>query len=633
LQNSIDISPQDTRQLMVDAFWPLHRSVLIALIPYYIYVTVSHSLDETGWHLLMLGGCSALTAAAAMGVLALRMTGRMTRADAVEIAMAIVSLAVLMNVVLYHVAHFTPAKLIYFPLVAVTAAMASASTRAVLVLVALTVGAMIGLVAWYERTALGGYISIGVATMVTTVGFTAFLSGVVMREVAARLKADAALTTALEAAADTARLARLDPLTALPNRRGFFEMIEERLPGRGNDPDADPGFSLGLCDLDGFKAVNDGFGHGMGDRVLREVAARLSRAMTLPVRPARLGGDEFGLLVPGQHSDRELDALGRELARSLQQPFAFDGATLRLSGSMGFTRARAGDTIATVLDRADYVAYVAKHKHRGATILFGVAHEEAIREERQLERIVLGSNLEACIYPVFQPIVEGATGRLVSYEALARWRGEDGTELMPTAFIPMAERLALAPRITQIMTRKVLDVVPHLPPGVRVSVNLSAQDLASPQAIAALCELLADGRNRPMRIDFEITETAVMGEISEASDALVKLLARGARIALDDFGTGHSSLSRVHRLPLQRIKVDRSFVSGVGMEHSSDAIVRTTLDLCRNLGLSCVLEGVETEAQRQALLAMGGQLFQGYLFSRPLPTDAVLAAAGMRASA
>lgn len=614
---------------MVDAFWPLHRSVLIALIPYYAYVTVSHCLDESGWHLVMLAGCSSLTAAAALTVLSLRMTGRMTRANAVEIAMAIVSLAVLANVVLYHVAHFTPAKLIYFPLVAVMAAMSSASLRAVLVLVGLTVGAMIGLVAWYDRAALGGYISIGVATLVTTAGFTAFLSGVVMREVSARLKADAALAAALSASADTARLARLDPLTALPNRRGFFEMIETELAREGDGGK----FVLALCDLDGFKAVNDGFGHAMGDRVLGEVATRLSLARSLKVRAARLGGDEFGLIVSGTPSDEQVAILGRELASSLQRAFVFDANALRLSGSFGFARTRPGDSVADVLDRADYAAYVAKHRHRGTAVIFGAEHEAAIIKERQLERIVLGSNLEAAIYPVFQPIVDGTTGRVVSYEALARWRSDDGTSISPAEFIPMAERLALAPRITRIMMRKVLDVVPHLPPGVRVSVNLSVQDLASSQAVTALSELLSDQRNRPARIDFEITETAIMGDIGEASDALVKLLAQGARIALDDFGTGHSSLSRVHGLPLERIKVDRSFVAGLGMDRSSDAIVRTTLDLCRNLGLSCVLEGVETETQRSILLGMGGRLFQGYLFGRPMQSADVLAASALRDTA
>ena len=222
-------------------------------------------------------------------------------------------------------------------------------------------------------------------------------------------------------------------------------------------------------------------------------------------------------------------------------------------------------------------------------MLFSAQHQSRIVADRELEGVLLRADLEAEIFPVFQPIVDTADARVVGYEALACWRSVELGDVSPARFVPMAARLGMVSRITQaMMTSQVLSLLPTLPEGTRVSINLSPRDLASQTAMLALTAILG-AAPRPCRIDFEITETAIMGDIDEANNALVALMAFGARISLDDFGTGHSSLSRVQTLPLDRIKVDRCFVTAIETDRTSQAIVQTTIYLCRNLGVSCVM--------------------------------------------
>jgi diguanylate cyclase (GGDEF)-like protein len=604
---------------LAEAYRPLHRSVLIACIVYFSYVTVGHLMDETGVHLAMLASMSVLTVVCAIVVLTLTLRRALVPLG-IEIANGALHLWMLGNVALYQVLHYAPAKLVYFPLLAVAFALSAISLRSVLVSVSITLGFMIAIVVSSEPAAVATYAAIGIATAFTTIGLSSFVRGVIEREVRARLRADKAAAEALQLSVEQTRLAMIDPLTLLPNRRRFFDLVERAL---SENPDA-PAVIIGVVDLDGFKAVNDIFGHSTGDRVLVAVAERLSISGRLPAVISRMGGDEFGVLLSGDYPDSLVLQFADDLARSLQSSFRFEGAVAKLSGSFGFSRARRGDTTAALLERADYAAYEAKHHQRGGVVLFSKQHQSRIIADRELERVLLRADLEAEIFPVFQPIVDTADARVVGYEALARWRSVELGDVSPARFVPMAERLGLVSRITQAMTSQVLTLLPTLPEGTRVSINLSPRDLASQTAMLALTAILG-AAPRPCRIDFEITETAIMGDIDEANNALVALMAFGARISLDDFGTGHSSLSRVQTLPLDRIKVDRSFVTAIETDRTSQAIVQTTIDLCRNLGVSCVIEGVETESQLTALLGLGARHMQGYLFGRPAPAAEIAA--------
>lgn len=610
------------------AYRPLHKSFLITVVVYFAYVTVAHLFEQVGSDAWILSGFSLLTLITGAAALAFTAAGRLARPAQVEVVNGVVHMALLSNVIAYQFLHYDPSRLVYFPLLAVAFALSAISRRAMLASVIVTLASMLGIVVWFDPGAVQSHILFTVATAFTAIGLSTFLHGVLSREVTARIVADRVAAEALAISAENARLAKIDALTGLPNRRRFFELVEAALLARPERP----ALVAGIVDLDGFKAVNDVFGHGIGDRVLLEVGERLTAGGRLPAVIARMGGDEFGILIEGDPSDQALVDNARDLADCLVPAFRFETAVATLSGSFGFARARAGDTAASVLDRADYAAYEAKHRVRGRAVLFSQHHEELIVAERKLERALLHADLETEIVPVFQPIVDGVTRITIGYEALARWHSPELGDVSPAVFIPMAERLGLVPRITQSMTRHVLEAMPLLPRGMRVSVNLSPRDLASSDAMRAISAILGTAAIRPCLIDFEITETAVMNDIGEAMEALLVLMAHGARISLDDFGTGHSSLSRVQLLPLDRIKVDRSFVTAIETDRASQAIVKTTIDLCRNLGVSCVVEGVETERQLAALQGLGARYFQGYLFGRPAPVSQILSpAARLRA--
>ncbi|WP_421760701.1 putative bifunctional diguanylate cyclase/phosphodiesterase [Devosia sp.] len=608
-----------TQALMAEAYLPLHKSVLITVIVYYSYVTAAHFIDETGGALALLAAMSAVTVLCGVVVLVLTLRRALTPVQ-LELAQCALHLCMLGNVAIYQFLHYTPAKLVYFSLLAVAFALSATTLRLVLLCVLFTLGTMLATVWLFEPSAISTYIFIAIATGFATIGLSQFVRGVIQREVLARIKADNIATEALAVSAENARLAKVDPLTGLPNRRRFFELVDLALA----EHPGDPALLVGVVDLDGFKAVNDIFGHSTGDRVLVGVGERLSVSGRLPALVARMGGDEFGILVRGRHPESLIREFAADLASALEPAFRFEGAVATLSGSFGFSRGQPGDGAADILERADYAAYEAKSSARGSAVIFSAEHEALIVAERQLEREILQADLEAEITPVFQPIVDATTNEVVGYEALARWHSPTLGSISPARFIPMAERLGLVPRITQAMVRNVLAAMPMLPENTRVSINLSPRDLSSPAAMQALAGILGTAP-RPCRIDFEITETAVMRDIGEAIEALLRLMAYGARISLDDFGTGHSSLSRVQQLPLDRIKVDQSFVAAIETDRTSQAIVKTTIDLCRNLGVSCVIEGVETESQLAALRALGARYCQGYLFGRPTPAAQISA--------
>ncbi|WP_348042109.1 EAL domain-containing protein [Devosia sp.] len=438
------------------------------------------------------------------------------------------------------------------------------------------------------------------------------------------------------------RLAHHDSLTGLPNRLQFFATLEKMLAeaeisGRQ--------IAVGRMDLDGFKSVNDIFGHVSGDRLLVEVGARLMAIRSPTTFIARLGGDVFALVMEGPVPDSRLTACGKTVCDTIRQPFTFPGVNVRITASVGFASSRVGDTAETIYDRADYASFVAKEDQRGGCVVFSEAHESKISKVRSLEHALLTCNLDDEIYIMFQPQFDVALNRTIGYEVLARWRSPVLGEVSPGEFIPLAERTGIISKITQTVLRKALLVAAQLPKPLRLSVNLSAHDLGSQTAIEAIAAMVRESGMTPCRVDFEITETAVMRDLKQANTALLTLLSLGSRIALDDFGTGHSSLTYVQKLPLDRIKVDRSFVAEVCNDPASRAIVKTTVDLCRNLGIACVFEGIETEEQLEVLLALGGTLMQGYLFSRPISEELVLdhyarervqlggpAAQGMRAS-
>jgi diguanylate cyclase (GGDEF)-like protein len=412
------------------------------------------------------------------------------------------------------------------------------------------------------------------------------------------------------------KLAMTDSLTDLPNRRQFYADLDE---WTGRSP-AMP-FAVGVLDLDRFKPINDTYGHQVGDRLLEAIGQRLRATAGPSVRVYRLGGDEFGLI------DSQVEDFARTCERLLQQvraPLRIGEIVLSVGGSLGVAQyPDAGPRSADLFDRADYALYHAKHVHGGGVCLFTPSLETAVRADRAIEAALQASSFEEELSIVLQPIVELADGRLSAVEVLARWSNPMLGEISAMEFIAIAERSTAIHSITRAVFKKGLKAARQLPDHVAVSFNISACDLTSASTLAFIRNEIASAGIAPRRIWIEVTETAVMRNAEAAAKALQAFRDLGVGIALDDFGTGYSSLGYVQRLPLDKIKIDRSFVRALDSAEGG-TITSAVITLCHTIGLTCVAEGVETEAQRQMLTQAGCEHAQGYLFSKPLPLEELL---------
>lgn len=416
------------------------------------------------------------------------------------------------------------------------------------------------------------------------------------------------------------RLAHLDSLTDLPNRRQFFRRLEDRFEAVRQD--SCTAFAVGLIDLDGFKPINDLYGHGVGDKVLVEVGERLSRFAGNGLFVARLGGDEFGFILDGSVTDADLQDIGNDICAALQQPYLLAEASARLSASIGLAAHKAGqDGPQQLMEFADFALYEAKQHQRGRAVLFSEGLDRQLRETLHLDLELRGCDLEKTLGLEFQPVVNACSGKVIGFEALARWTSPSRGPISPAIFIPIAERSDLINKITPILLARALEAAAQWPRDVTISFNLSVRDIASKMALAELTAQIDHSRVDPSRIVFEITETALMRDFAVAVAALESLKRRGVHIALDDFGTGYSSLGYVHRLPLDKIKIDRSFLADIDSNPVSLSIVKTIVDMSRNLGLECIAEGMETESQVAILRQLGCHAMQGYHFSRPVPLE------------
>lgn len=445
----------------------------------------------------------------------------------------------------------------------------------------------------------------------------------------AALALEQAQTRALSLA--NGRLANTDSLTGLPNRRAFFAELEALIVAAR---DTGTVFAVGTLDLDGFKPVNDRFGHAVGDCVLVETSRRLILAAEGRAFVARLGGDEFGLLFPAMASLEAAAEVGRDLCAKLGVPMQIDELRLSCRSSCGLAlRTDARQTSATLYDQADYALYQAKADKPGTAAVFSPEHQAQLQGERAIEAVLLAADLSAEMEVHFQPIVNLAAESDVAMEALARWTSPELGRVGPDRFIPVAERTGLIRELTPTLLRKALHSMTGWPSEVGLSFNLSAHDVVCAETILTVVAIVRGSGIDPARITLEITETAVMRDFDLAREHITVLRSLGLRVALDDFGAGYSSLSCVHRLPLDAIKVDRSFVQDVADNPECRNVIRTILDLCSTLGLDCTVEGIETAEQCAIIAGLGARHMQGYHFSKPLRPEDVSRRMGATLSA
>jgi diguanylate cyclase (GGDEF)-like protein/PAS domain S-box-containing protein len=430
-----------------------------------------------------------------------------------------------------------------------------------------------------------------------------------LRDVSERKQLERALT----------RQAFTDQLTGLPNRALLHDRTQQalRLAGRQGLTAA-----LLLLDLDRFKEVNDTLGHHHGDLLLQQVAARLLATLRDSDTVARLGGDEFAVLLPQIASVQEATAVADRLSAAIEAPFTVDGLILDVDASFGVAVYPDHATDASqLLQRADVAMYAAKATHVGYTI-----YDPSLDQHNPRRLGLLGQLRRALaageLVVHYQPKAEVRSGRILGVEALVRWQHPEHGLLGPGEFIPLAETTGLIRPLTAYVLDAALRQCRAWRDAGRelsVAVNLSTRcllDLALPDQITALLE---DTAMDPDRLVLEITESAIMSDPTRALEILDRLHALGVQLAIDDFGTGYSSMAYLKSLPVDELKVDRSFVKHLRDNQSDAVIVRSTVDLGHNLGLRVVAEGVEDEATLKELAALGCDSVQGYYLAKPMP--------------
>ncbi len=415
-------------------------------------------------------------------------------------------------------------------------------------------------------------------------------------------------------------LANQDSLTDLPNRRSFFTRLDSIIASEGGGRS----FVVGVIDLDGFKPVNDVHGHGAGDKLLRAVAARLKEQLPSGGMLARLGGDEFAIVLLNCGTDKQVLKTCESMLAALTPPFALDEGSASISATCGVARfPDAGRTGDELYERADFALYYSKENNRGSVTIFSQQHEAEIKNVATISQRLREADLENDLSLQFQPIVDARNGAILGYEALARWSDQVLGRVPPDVFIRSAEQNGTIGRITIALLRRALATATEWRDNTYLSFNLSAQDLCSPETINQILGLLEESSFPARRLVFEITESAIMQDFDRATVSIEWLRAAGASIALDDFGTGYSSLNYLRRLPIDRIKLDRSFVMDIEKEQAAKDIVRAIVELSKNMHLQCIIEGVETHTQLQILGQMGCTAYQGYLFGKARDAAAI----------
>jgi diguanylate cyclase (GGDEF)-like protein len=414
----------------------------------------------------------------------------------------------------------------------------------------------------------------------------------------------------------------VDPLTELGNARHLKETVCTLAAERASDPAP---FTIGLANLDGFKPINDLFGPEAGDQILRQVAHRLKACVPEGATVTRTADDEFAIVLPLVFERRSAEKRGQMLKEVLSSPFALGDRNVRLSASFGFAvYPFAGDTFDDLLKSADTALYRSKRRGRGQITVYSQEIAQEMKHATQLEQALRNAIIAGGIDVHFQPIVDLRSDRPVGFEALARWCDADLGYVSPAVFVPFAEERGFIDALSEMLLRKAARAALSWPEDLFLSFNLSSVQLMDPATSARLLAIIAQVGLDPRRLELEITETAAMADAGTAQRIVTELRAAGVRVSLDDFGTGQSSLGRLRDFSLDKVKIDRTFVSGISTDRTSEHIVKAIVSMCEGLELAVVAEGIEHSSEALKLKALGCGLGQGYFYGKPADADATL---------
>ena len=420
-------------------------------------------------------------------------------------------------------------------------------------------------------------------------------------------------------------LAHHDTLTRLPNRNLFLDRLEHALARTRRERQA---LAVLFVDLDRFKAVNDTLGHQVGDALLLEVTRRMLTAVRANDTLARIGGDEFLLLLESDATAQHAATVAGKIIELLTRPVAIDGQELIVTASIGISLyPEDGDDGGTLIRHADLAMYEAKEQGRNNFQFFTRALNEGALERLVMENALRGAVARNELTLHYQPQVDLASGTLVSVEALVRWAHPVHGLVPPGTFIPLAEDIGvigdIGAWVLQTACRQLVDWDARGFSVPRVAVNLSTRQIDRDGLVAQVSQILDDTGLPATRLELEVTESMLIRDPAHSKTVLGALKALGVHLSVDDFGTGYSSLAYLKLLPLDRLKIDQSFVCDIGRDSNDETIIRAIIALGRSLGLETVAEGVEKPQQAEFLLHEGSQIAQGYHYARPAPAPEI----------
>ena len=434
------------------------------------------------------------------------------------------------------------------------------------------------------------------------------------------------ITARRKAEQELQHIAFHDSLTGLPNRRRFHELLGQAVARAQTDPHA--AFAVMFLDFDRFKLINDSLGHDAGDAFLVQVSQRIRAQLRPDDVVARLGGDEFAVLACPLEHERHATALAERLMAAMSDPFHVADTELMTSASIGITFSALGYQRAEdVLRDADTAMYKAKAGGRARYELFDASLHTEVAQRLRLEGDLRRAIDEGRLSVHYQPLFDLRSGRPLGFEALVRWQHPEDGSISPAAFLPIAEEAGLMIKLSDFVLHcachQLRQWQQFMPAGepLSMSVNISGHDIAHASFVARVGRALVETGLRPQQLCLELTENILSARLEAAMPVLHDLRRLGVRLAIDDFGTGYSSLSHLSTLPIDELKIDRSFVARLGDGRNEAAVVRSVVLLGHSLGKRVVAEGIETEAQLAQLRDLGCRVGQGYLMGRPLPAD------------
>ncbi|WP_185960280.1 putative bifunctional diguanylate cyclase/phosphodiesterase [Erythrobacter insulae] len=556
-------------------------------------------------------------------------------ASQVSLLLSVMNLLVIANIVIALNFGFDQAKMVYFVIIAIAFALASIDLKQSLFSLA---AAMLGFLSFATRLDLEtftvyAFVSVGAA--IAALAISNLIRSAIRGISESKGEVESELADARRLSARLAEESLSDSLTDLPNRRAFFAKLRETM-GRLRKPlmhRAGPTTSwLILLDLDGFKSVNDIHGHLTGDGLLKEVASRLRDFCDDDVFVGRMGGDEFNILIDSDACSDEIKQRCELLLQSLSAPYIVDDRHIRISASIGYKSLDPALSLTEQISQADFALMFAKKHGRNQAVAFNEELAKASEERSQIEHALRRADLEKEIHLVFQPQMNLHTENVVRAEVLARWNSETIGPIEPGRFITIAEESGLITDISLTIIEKAFREIREWPVPLPISLNLSSHDIISKPTIDRIIDLARSLKVDPERVEFEVTETAMMADTEKAIANLTSLKDAGFSIALDDFGTGYSNFSYLRSLPITKLKVDRSFLENPG-DPMTEKVLSSLAGMARTLGVHCLLEGIEDEIDLLMARRIGVQSVQGYLFGRPMNAHDLLELARRSAGA